>query len=312
MVELAPEHIAKRMSPRPRGRRPSALSVLPFVAPALAFYVLFVVYPMVSTIQISLYDWSGLATAPATYVGLDNYVSVLTKDPVFWTAFSNSLSWVLMSVLVPTTLGLVLALALNQALFGRNVFRAVFYLPGVLAAIAVAAIWRWMYNGDFGVLNSILNAVGLGGLAQAWLANPSIALFAVFAASTWQAVGANMILFLAGLQNVQKDLVEAARADGAGKVAVFRHVTLPTLMPTFLIVLVLTIINSLKVFDLVLGMTGGGPAQATQVLALWTYVQSFGTHHFGLGSAVATILLGITLLIIVPYLIWLLRGDEDA
>ena len=120
-----------------------------------------------------------------------------------------------------------------------------------------------------------------------------------------------MILFLAGLQNVNRDEVDAAQVDGAGAIAVFRHVTLPALRPTILVVVVLTIINSLKVFDLIYGMTGGGPAQSTQVLALWSYTLSFGTHVFGQGNAVATVLLVITLLIVVPYVVWLFRHDDE-
>ena len=299
------------VGPQRRRSRPAVLGALPFLLPALAFYGIFVVYPTFAAVQLSLYEWNGLSGSPSTWVGLANYERIFVNDPVFWTAFRNSLVWVVLSLLVPTTLSLGLALALNRALFGRAVFRTVFYIPAVVAAIAVATTWRWMYNPQFGIVNEALRAVGLEGLVRQWLGDPGIAIFSIFIAFTWQVVGINMVLFLAGLQNVNKDEVDAAQVDGAGSFAVFRHVTLPALQPTLLVVIVLTIINSLKVFDLIYGMTGGGPAQSTQVLALWSYTLSFGTHVFGQGNAVATVLLVITLFIVVPYLVWLFRHEDE-
>ncbi len=294
-----------------RQRGADLLGALPFLAPAFFFFGVFVLYPMVSTIQLSFFDWNGLAPT-RTFVGVDKYVSVLTQDPVFWTAARNSLVWVGLSLLVPTALGLLLALALNQQLAGRNIFRTIFYLPAVLAGIAVATMWRWMYNPNFGVVNFSLQAIGLGRWAQPWLGDRSLALFAIFVASAWVVSGLNMVLFLAGLQNVPRDLIEAALVDGAGAWQRFRNVTVPSLRPTFVIVIALTIINSLKVFDLIVGMTNGGPAQSTQVLALWSYSQSFGNHNFGEGNAIGTILLCLTLLIVVPYVIWTQRGEKSS
>lgn len=300
------QHAARRRRPRWR-----FLEALPFLLPALAFYVTFVVYPMATAVQLSLYEWNGLSGSPAAFVGFGNYDSIFTKDPVFWTAFRNSLVWVALSLVFPTVLGLALALALNRALFGRHVFRAVFYIPAVVAAIAVATMWRWIYNPQFGIVNQALTFLGMGDLAHNWLGDKNTALAAIFIASVWQVVGANMVLFLAGLQSVPQDQVDSARVDGAGSASVFRHVILPALRPTILIVLVLTVVNSLKVFDLIVGMTGGGPAQSTQVLALWSYSLSFGSHVFGDGNAVATILLGLTMLIVIPYFVWLLRHEDS-
>lgn len=287
------------------------LGALPFLAPAFLFFSIFVLYPMLTTIQFSFYDWDGLSLQK-TFVGFDKYVSVFTKDPVFFTAFRNSLVWVCLSLVVPTSLALAIALALNQKLVGRNFFRTIFYLPAVLAGIAVATMWRWMYNPNFGVVNYTLTALGLEGLIQSWLGNPTIALFSIFVASTWVVTGLNMVLFLAGLQNVPRDLVEAALVDGAGAWQRFRNVTIPSLQPTIVIVIALTVINSLKVFDLIVGMTNGGPAQSTQVLALWSFTQSFGNHNFGEGNAIATILLIVTLVIVVPYVLWTQRGGEST
>ena len=285
-------------------RNKGLLESLPFLLPAVLFYGTFILYPLVTTIQLGFYDWNGFAGVEKVFVGLEKYRNLFTNDAVFWIAVKNSLIWMGLSLLIPTTLGLGFAIILNENLPGRNVFRTILYLPSVLAPIAVATMWRWIYNPNFGVLNSLLKGLELTSLKQPWLGDTKIAIFSIFVASAWVVTGLNMVLFLAGLQNIPKELVEAAKVDGAGNWQAFWNVIIPTLRPTFIMVIALTIINSLKVFDLVVGMTNGGPAQGTQVLALWSYYQSFGNHDFGAGNAIATILLGITLVIIVPYLIW--------
>jgi raffinose/stachyose/melibiose transport system permease protein len=287
------------------------LDALPFLLPALIFYGTFILYPMVTTIQLSFYKWNGYSTVAKVFIGWQNYITLFSHDPVFWTAAKNSVIWMGMSLIFPTLIGLTFAVVLNQNLAGRNIFRTVLYLPSVLAPIAVATMWRWMYNPNYGMINFLLNTLGLGVLIKPWLGDAHIAIFSVFIASTWVVAGLNMVLFLAGLQNVPKELTEAARVDGANARQVFTNVTIPVLRPTFIIVLALTIINSLKVFDLVVGMTNGGPAQATQVLALWSYYQSFGNHDFGAGNAIATVLLGITLVVVIPYLIWTSRETGE-
>jgi raffinose/stachyose/melibiose transport system permease protein len=292
-----------------RRRSHGPRSAWAFLAPALVLYVVFLLYPMVSAFRLSFFEWNGFATTDPRFVGFANYVRLFTQDPVFWTAFRNTVVWVVLSLVVPTGLGLLLAVALNRRLLGRNLMRSVFYIPAVLASIAVATMWTWIYNPMFGLLNQALTAVGLEGWIHEWLGDQSIALYSVFAAFVWQTTGFNMVLFLAGLQTVPPELVESARVDGASPLQVFRHVTLPALRPTTAVVLVLTTISSLKVFDLIVGMTGGGPAQSTQVLALWSYTQSFGNHDFGLGNAVATVLLVISLALVVPYLLWTTRGE---
>ena len=296
---------------RRRRRRSPFVTALPFLAPALLAYVVFVIFPMVESVRLSFFEWTGFIGTPQVFVGLKNYVKIFTQDPVFWTAFGNTVIWVVLSLVIPLTISLVLALALNRPLFGRNLFRSVFYIPGVLASIAVANMWRWIYNPNYGIGQSLGTAFGLPWLADIqWLGDKNIALYAVFVAFVWQTVGTNMVLFLAGLQAVQQEHVEAARLDGANAWQVFRNVTFPALRPTMVIVTVLTFIGSIKVFDLVVGMTGGGPAQQTQVLALWSYQQSFGNHQYGMGNAIATVLLVVTLLIVVPYLVWTARQEE--
>lgn len=307
----ASAHVATR-PPRAKGRlrRGPLRQALPYLIPAGVLYVWFLVYPMLDAIRLSFFEWSGFRTDEPIFVGVRNYERLFTSDPVFWTAFRNSVIWVVLSLLVPMMLSLLLALALNRRLLGRNVFRSVFYIPAVFASITVAAAWRWIYNPTLGAVNQVLESIGLGSWSQQWLGDPDIALYSVFVASIWQGVGFNMVLFLAGLQQVPPELVDSAKVDGARGLQIFRHVTLPALRPTFVVVLILTIINSLKVFDLIVGTTGGGPAQSTQVLALWTWTQSFQNHNFGQGGAVATVLLVLSLCLVVPYLAWAMRGED--
>lgn len=293
-----------------RGRN-TFVAALPYLAPTALLYGYFLVYPMLDSVRLSFFKWSGFRTEQPTWVGFDNYARLFTgADTVFWKAFQNSLIWVGLAVVVPMSLSLILALALNRKMVGRNVFRSVFYVPAVFASITVAAMWRWIYNPTLGAVNQVLTALGLGSWTHEWLGDPKIALYSIFVASVWQGVGFNMILFLAGLQQVPPELVEAAKLDGARGRQIFRHVTMPALRPTFVVVVILTIIASLKVFELVVGMTGGGPAQSTQVLALWSYTLSFSNHNFGQGGAVATVLLVISLCLIVPYLNWALKGED--
>lgn len=294
---------------RSRKHRPF-LTALPYLVPAVLLYGYFVVYPMLDSVRLSFFEWSGFRTEEPRWVGFDNYVRMFTNDPVFWRALQNSVIWVVLSLLVPMVLGLLLALGLNRQMVGRNLMRSIFYIPSVFASITVAAMWRWIYNPTLGLVNQILEQIGLGHWAQTWLGDPKIAIYSVFVASVWQAVGFPMILFLAGLQTVPTELVEAARLDGANAWQVFRNVTMPALRPTTVVVVILTIINSLKVFDLIVGMTGGGPAQSTQVLALWSYTQSFTNHSFGAGGAVATVLLVLSLCLVVPYMAWSMKGED--
>ncbi|MBF5080766.1 carbohydrate ABC transporter permease [Quadrisphaera sp. INWT6] len=300
---------AQQAPPRRRSDR-RLLQALPYLLPAVVLYLGFLVYPMVDAVRLSFFEWTGFRNDEPVFVGLDNYVRTFTNDPVFYRALTNSVIWVVLSLLIPMLLGLLLALALNRRMVGRNLFRSVFYIPAVFASITVAAMWRWIYNPNVGSLNQLLEAVGLASLQQEWLGNPQIALYSVFVASVWQGVGFSLVLFLAGLQQVPAELVDAARVDGANRWQVFKAVTVPALRPTTAVVTILTIINSLKVYDLVVGMTGGGPAQSTQVLALWSYQQSITNHDFGQGGAVATVLLVVSLCLVVPYLVRTLKAEE--
>jgi raffinose/stachyose/melibiose transport system permease protein len=281
------------------------------LGPALLIYLVFAIYPTLDDFHLSLMRWDGVSP-DRKFVGLANYHAIFTQDPVFWGAFANTLIWTALSVTVPPLVGFAFALSVNQPLKGRNAMRAMLYLPAVIASIAVATIWRWMYDPFFGILTTMLNAMHMGGLIRDWLGDPRIALYSIFLAHVWQSAGISMVLFLAGLQGVSKTLIEAARMDGANRLQVFYHVTLPAMRTTITVVLILTVINSFKTFDIVYGMTHGGPAQSTQVLALWAFWQSLQLHDFGRGGAIAVLLLVMTSAVVIPYLRWTQRNDKEA
>jgi len=180
------------------------------LAPALLIYVVFALYPMADVFMLSFQKWNGL-TPTREWVGFANYTYIFKDDPVFWLALTNTLVWTLLAVVIPPLIGFGLALALNQNLPGRNGLRAIFYLPVIIAPIAVATMWKWMYDPFFGLFNGLLSSLGLEAWIKDWLGDRDVALYSIFAGYVWQHVGFSMVLFLAGLQGVSQTLVEAAR-----------------------------------------------------------------------------------------------------
>jgi raffinose/stachyose/melibiose transport system permease protein len=310
LVQADPADGAARTGWRERMREPRAQATL-LLAPALVIYLVFAVLPTLDVFHLSVMRWDGLSP-DKHFVGLDNYRSIFTEDPVFWGALRNTVIWTVLSVLIPPVFGFAFALALNQKIRGRNAIRAVLYLPAVISSIAVATIWRWMYDPYCGIVSSTLTSLHLDGLVHDWLGDRNFALYSVFVAYVWQNAGVSMVLFLAGLQGVSQTLIEAARMDGANRFQVFLHVTLPAMRTSITVVLILTIINSFKTFDIVYGMTHGGPAQSTQLLALWAFWQSLQLHDFGRGSAIAVVLLVMTALVVIPYLRWMQRHEGGS
>jgi raffinose/stachyose/melibiose transport system permease protein len=297
LIRDIPEH--KTASQKRRKR----LNLVPyaFILPALIFYVAFLVYPMIQSLIVSFHNWDGLSPT-MTFAGLANYRRIFFDDRIARLAILNNIFWTVGTLVIPTSIGLGLAVALNQKIPGQTIFRAIFYGPGVLPLVAVGLIWTWMYNPHFGAVNLVLRGVGLGHLARGWLSDYSTALPAAFVTAIWGGVGFPMILYLAGLQGIPKEHYEAARIDGANSLQCFRHITLPGLNETHVIVFSLSVINAFKVFDIIYTMTYGGPGRSTQVLGTWMYFQSFQYYNAGYGSALAWVIAAITLVIAIPYI----------
>ena len=199
------------------------------------------------------------------------------------------------------TVALALAVLLNHKFRGRTFFRAFFYFPCVVAGIAVALIWRWIYNPNIGFINEFFRAIGVD-FSQTWISSEKTALIALFVAALWQAIGQPMILFLAGLQAVSVDVLEAASIDGANAVQKFFRVTLPLMRDTFIMVIAILVISAMKVYDIVKGLTDGGPNNATQMLSTYMYSQAFDYNNVGYGTTIAIVMVLIMLIVIIPYL----------
>ncbi len=309
MTEALPlSSAAARPRTKRRAKRKSNwLTPYLFIAPAMVFYLGFLVYPMLFSLVTSFFDWDGLTPLTA-FVGFKNYFDILFVDPVTRVALINNIYWTFGALVVPTSIGLLLALALNRGLPGTIAFRTIFYGPAVLPLVAVGLIWSWMYNPNFGALNVMLESVGLGNFTGGWLSDYDQALPATFATYVWGSVGFPMILYLAGLQSINKEYYEAARIDGANAFQQFWHVTMPGLRESHVIVLSLAMIGGFKVFDLIYTMTYGGPGRATQVLGTWMYFQAFQYYHAGYGAAIAWVIATIVLVIAIPYIRHMSKG----
>lgn len=264
-----------------------------FVLPFLIFFVLFRLGPSLVGLGISVTNWQAIGTPQ--FVADANF-QAMTRDPRLADAIENTIKFTLMTVPLLVILGLALAVFLNQPHKGRAIGRVVIFMPYVIMSTVVGVLWTWMLDKDFGLVNVYLNM--LFGIKEIpWLTSEAVALYSIVITTVWWTVGYNVILFLAGLQDIPSDLYEAARIDGAGRFNLFRFVTLPLLAPTTFLVLMLTIINSFQIFDLVYVMTSGGPVTATLTWVQYIYTTAFQFRKFGYGSAIAVVLVVILMVI---------------
>jgi raffinose/stachyose/melibiose transport system permease protein len=277
------------------GRRPQYIAYV-YLLPALLIYTLFLLIPLGHSAWISLYRWDGLS--PATWVGLQNYSDAFT-DPQLRASFVHSLVLIVFYAIIPVGIGLLLAGIIVRApqLRFLSAFRVVLFLPQVVASVVVATTWS-MIMAPEGVLNDALSTVGLGSLTNDWLGDFSTALPSVGLIGTWTEIGLCLVLFLAGIGQIPRELYEAARLDGAGPVAEFFAVTLPGLRRQVVIALALTVTAALRNFDVIFVTTRGGPGTATTVPAFQVYHQAFEANAVGSASAI-----GITLLVIIGVLV---------
>jgi raffinose/stachyose/melibiose transport system permease protein len=264
-----------------------------FVLPALGVYLLFFGLPFVATIWLSFTQWSGVG-AP-DFTGAANYAR-LAEDEAMWAALGNNMIWVVIGTAMPVAVGLVLAVMLWSDARGSVVYRAIYFLPVVLSPVVIGIIWGWIYNPLFGLLNTALRGVGLGGWAIGWLGEPETALYAVLVTAIWSYFGFCIVVLFAGLQKVDPELVAAARVDGAGARQRFWHVIVPQIRPVLTMVIVYTVIGGLNVFDVVWVMTSGGPNNASEVIATYTYEVAFRGNEYGYGATLSMVMSVVALL----------------
>jgi raffinose/stachyose/melibiose transport system permease protein len=288
-VQVDKRRGARSPRDRQRARRSRVarkwVAIALFLAPALALYCLLVVAPIFQAFHYSGYKWNGLSS-PTNFVGIIIVLSLAVQLP-----FALGIAWIL-----------------NQRLKGRALLRVLFFAPFVLSEVVAAVVWSLMLQPQ-GLADHALNSAGLHSVIHDWLADPSIVLYSVFVVISWKYFGFHMVLYLAGLQQIPKELEEAAAIDGATTRQIFRYVTLPLLGPTIRISIFLSIIGAIQLFDLVWVMTGGGPIDASNTMAVYMINHAFKRFEFGYASAVAVIMLMISLAIALLYQRFVLRRD---
>ena len=290
-------HATVAAVPLARRRHRSARQLAPaiFLAPAVALLAMFLVYPLLQSFRLSLLEWNGLGEN-SVFVGLANWVS-LAKDALFWHALGNNLLLGLFSVLIQLPIAMALALLLDKAGRGSRTLKILYFLPLLFSSVALGVIFKNIYDPNFGPINAALNALGLPALAKDWLGDRSYALAAVTAVICWQNVPFYMILFLAGLASFPPDLREAATLDGASDATIFWKIKLPHLQGTVRTAAMLAVIGSLRYFDLIYVMTGGGPEGASELMATYMYRTVFSSFQLGYGSTIASAMFLVVTLI---------------
>ncbi|WP_019534379.1 carbohydrate ABC transporter permease [Paenibacillus ginsengihumi] len=263
--------------------------------PSLLIYALFVFVPVVWSAYYGFFDWKGIGEAK--FIGLGNYAEIL-RDPVFWRALKNNVIFVLASVFGQVPIALVLAIMLNKSNMLQRFLRSAIFMPMVLSAVVIGMIWQYIYHPQIGILNFLLDALGLESWKLQWLSDPNIAIFSLTPPLIWSFVGLYLIIFMSALQNIPGDIHDAAQIDGATGARKLFSVTLPMIWGTIQVALILCISGSLKSFDLVYIMTKGGPAHATELLATYMYNSTFSSYRYGFGSAISTSIVLISLLFI--------------
>ena len=287
-------------------RNQRALMPWLFLMPGILLFAIYVLWPIMSSISISLYQWDGLS--PATYVGLENYIELM-DDEEFYTALWNNVRW-LVCFMGAVPLGLALALFLNQVVFGIRLIKSLFFFPFVISQVVIGLVFTWFYEPNYGIIAPLLNLVGLEGWAI--LADEDYATYGIIFAGIYPQIAYCMILYLTGLNNVSADQIEAGRMDGATGLSLFWNIILPQLRPATFIAVVVTIIGSLRSFDMIAIMTQGGPWGSTNVLAYFMFEQALSEYGYrmGYGSAIASILFSIMMIYILFFIYRMYRDEK--
>ncbi len=260
-----------------------------FLIAPLALYTIFMIFPTVYSFFISLHNWDGLSGV-REFIGLDNYVEVLTEDEIFKVSIANNVRWAILSEIIPIVLGLVMAFVFNSKMKGFGFYRSAIFFPSVLSISTIGLIWRWLYDPNLGLLPEIVRIVTGGRVSFNWFANPEHTIYYLIIAGSWAYSGLCMILFMGGIKSVPEGTIEAAYLDGATRMQRIFYVILPQMKNSINIVLTFTLINSFKVFDLIYVMTAGGPGRMTNVMATWSYYSIFRYYEYGPGSAMSIIM----------------------
>ncbi|GGA26082.1 carbohydrate ABC transporter permease [Paenibacillus physcomitrellae] len=289
-------------NPRMRSGLFTAWTNYLFILPIVLFVLVFVLFPILYNVMLSFQDVNVYNFKKAhAFAGLENYIETF-KDPVFYTALRNSVVFTVFSLFFQFGIGFAFALFFNRRFPGRNLMRSLMLLAWMLPVVISASVFQWMLNGDYGVVNYVLQWLGIIHEPHSWLSDNRTSLMSTIVANIWIGIPFNMIILLTGLQSMPEQLYEAAKLDGASRGMQFRKITLPLMKPTILILLMLGIINTFKVFDLIFIMTAGGPVNSSNVLPIYSYQLSFTKFEFSQGSAVSMVMFIILILLAIVYL----------
>ena len=279
-----------------------------FLSPPLIVFSIFVLIPLINSFYYGFTNWNGFNT-DYDFVGLENYTRI-ASDNLFQNSIFNTVIWLISAILIPTILGLLLALLIDSQVRGSNFFKSIFYLPICLSAVVVGQIWIWIYQQEWGLLNTIINLFRENNFEYAWLSKPDSSLYSVIIAWSWQQTALSMVIYLAGLTSIPKNLLEASQIEGANIIQRTFFIVIPLLIPATIIVVALSMINSLKGFDILYIMTEGGPFHSSDTLAMHMYNESFRKYRMGYGSAISVVLFFIAVTIIGIYFRQLKKLDE--
>lgn len=288
-------YLHKPVARRARSRAPRGRAVNLFYVPAVLVLIIFTLYPLISGFALSLTNWDGY-NPTKTFVGLSNYVTML-KDSNFRMVLVNTFVYGIGSTVIQQVLGLGLALLLNTKIRGRNLIRAIIYLPALISAVIMGTMYYFVFQYQQGALNTIMVALGLDRVV--WFNNPYVAVAIVVIVNSIQYVGTSMIIYLAGLQSIDQEIVEAASLDGASGWKMFSNITLPLLMPAFSTSVVLNLIGGLKLYDVIQVLTGGGPGYATNSVSTYISLTYFNNQNAGYASAIGVVLFVIIAIVTV-------------
>lgn len=264
-----------------------------YLVPALVLFAIFVLYPILYILGASLTEWSGLGAKK--YVGLDNYIRLFTDDRAFRLAMRNAVYWTFLTIFPQMIIGFILAYILNSGIPLRNIFRAIFYMPAIISPVVVSIVWQRIYNPFGGLLSDIGFEHNLDFLIQPYLSDPDIAIFSVIAINVWQWTGFSMLMYVAGLQSLSEEVIEAARVDGANVFQLILRIVWPMLRHVHLTLILLGVIGTLQTFALIFMLTKGGPNHSTEMLPNYIFQQAFELNRMGYASAVAVVLMLIAL-----------------
>jgi len=298
--EIVLQHRMKRLS--------DAVQQLVFVGPALLFFSLIVLVPFLMSFYYSLTDWNGVTTR-VVWTGLSNFKRILLEDSEFRNAFWFTARYTLAAVVFANAVGFTLALLLTQPLKTRNVLRTVFFLPNVIAGLLLGFIWSFIFVKGFAAIGEW---TGIGFFKLPWLGTASTAFWGMVIVSVWQMAGYLMVIYIAAMMNMPRELIEAAKIDGAGRWKMLRSIIVPLVMPAFTVCLFLTLSWSFKVFDLNLSLTKGGPFGSTESVALNIYKEAFQNNRYGLGTAKSLIFFVVVATVTTLQVIYTKRKEVEV